>query len=339
MSNFRFTLDDLLDFDDDKTEGLSSKTNDAVAREITKEYAGPLETTRASNNYADGLESTMNIADVLMGQVLFKDNETILGKNEYLMSSLLGGGLISEDSGGAGSLGIFDSLIPNDIRAYVNQKREELGVTQTGDPGPGGGVNSAIPGGYNTAQYTFYAEQLINHPNFRLQGGPGNKNQDFNRVLADLRDGLINPWLIAVLKILCDNFAIYVGNFDATRTSGHMKNSQHYKGNAVDIGDMGPKGSAWGASKDALSHDSALVQQVFSCLNSIHAPWRPSVVIGPAFPSFGNGGKIRIEGTSFSSDANHKGNNGHFHIDCNTRPAPNEIPPVPKQTSTNPSVR
>lgn len=341
MSDFKFELEDLLDFDGDDSDDLSASTQGSVLREATKQYAGPLATTRSTNNYAAGLDTTLGMADILMSQVLFKDSATVMNRNEYMLSSLLGGSLASEDNP-TGSLGMFDNLIPNDLKSYVALKRQEAGFA-SGEAAGGAGPTSA--GAYNTEQYTFYAEQLIAHPNFRLQTR-ADKNGDANRVLADLRDGLINPWLIAILKILADNFAIYIGNFDATKKSGHISSSQHYQGNAVDIGDVGPKGSKWGEKKDPLSKDSALVQEVWACIDSIHAPWRPTVVIGPANPSFGaskatsrgRSGSYIIEGTSMSTNSDHSGSNGHFHIDHKNRPKASEIPPVPKQTSKNTTI-
>jgi hypothetical protein len=340
VSDFKFELEDILDFDSEDPS-LAPKTNEAVLREVTKEYAGPLATTRSTNNYANGIDTTLGMADILMSQVLFKNESTVMQRNEYMTSSLLGGSLTAEDNT-TGSVGIFDNLVPNDIKSYVELKRQELGMT-SGDAA--GDASGATNGEYNTEQYTFYAEQLIASPGFRLQGR-GDKNADYNRVLADLRDGLINPWLIAILKTLSDNFAIYVGNFDATKKSGHMSGSQHYLGNAVDIGDIGPKNSKWGEKKDPLSRDTALVQEVWACIDSIHAPWRPTVVIGPSNPSFGpskatsrgNSGSYMVEGTSMSTNADHSGSNGHFHIDHKNRPKASEIPPVPSQTSSNSSA-
>lgn len=325
MADFQFTIDDLLDFSEG--DGVSSTTESAMLREFGRNYSGELQST-ASTTGSNSFFSTLSLGQVLMGQVLIKDPAVALNRHEYLTSALLGGSLTSEDNP-AGSLGgIFDNMIPNDIKSYIARRRAELG-TDTNTPGQADGT-SGPTGAYNTESYVFMAEQLISHPNFRLQNDIDKSTGDYGRTLRDLRDGLINPWLIATLKILCDNFALYVGGFGATTTTGHIANSQHYVGNAVDISRVGPPNVPYNQGADEVEDDTPMVQSVLACLNSIHAPWRPSTVICAAFPAFGGGQAVTIEGTRFTANADHglgSAGNGHFHIDCKTRPAPEDIPP------------
>jgi hypothetical protein len=327
MADYRFTLDDILDFTDG--EGLSPEGESAVLRETGKQYAGDLRTTASTSGYQNGTVSTLSIGQILMGNVLFKDTATVLQKQEYLTTALLGSTLVAEDNQTGDLGGIFTNLVPNDVQTWAKVQRQQAGRTS----GPASGSDAGVTGTSDTSPGALYAvEKLIAHPNFRFQGIPA---QDKERALTDLREGLINPYLVATLHVLCDNFILYIFCFDVWSSrfhlSRHMAGSDHYTGDAVDIGSVAALTSP--NTIDEVEGNTATVQAVLNCINSIHAPYRPVAVLCSAFPTFTSGRKGTVEGCTFDANAEHGlggSGNGHFHIGYHSkRPAPGEIPPPP----------
>lgn len=321
MADFKFQLEDLLHFGDE--EGLPQGALDAITREQGKFIPGDLTTTQSLGVEPSQQFSTLSISRILQGEGQIKSTEVGLRENDYLTSALVAGAKSSDDNED-GSFGIFDEILPKDLdKAFDIKEKTATSDGGTADGGSGGTV-------IKTDGSIFMVDRLLKHPNWKWDRCPARE-----RATQDLKDGLINPWLVATLNILCDNFTIYFGNFDvhSSRYSGggHMANSQHYIGNAVDISAVAPKNKP--TQIDEVETDTPIVQSVLNCINSIHAPWRPSTVICCAFASFGGGGKVIVEGTVFTANADHglgAAGNGHFHIDCKVRPKPEDVPPPPK---------
>lgn len=129
---FDFSLDDILDFDNDDTGMPGQGALDAVVRNYKAESPSNLRTTASNYGYANSQVSVSNIGQLMMGIPLYKDPSISTSQNEYLISSLLGSTLTQgkEDKLGGG----FDEMVPGDIGSIAANDRSKA---------PGGADQSA----------------------------------------------------------------------------------------------------------------------------------------------------------------------------------------------------
>lgn len=140
---FNFSLDDLLDFDEED-DGFPSQ---GALGAVMREQGAPMKTSASGFGYANQQVSITNLGGLMMGVPLYKDASVATNQEEFILSNLLGSSLTSAENEDSQVGYGFDEYVPSDIKkeaASIDLSAPTGGTDDTGG-GTGGGGDSGPP--------------------------------------------------------------------------------------------------------------------------------------------------------------------------------------------------
>lgn len=263
--------------------------------------------------------STLTASQILQGIPLYASPAQVQANQESLFSDLLGAITSNKSNGFGVGLGVFDQILPDDLKmqaALVASTTADTAADAAGGAGEG-----ALSGSYPGA--TTDAQAILSNPLVTFGSA---------RIRQDIVENLICPNILFMISVITQKFAIKITSLKTGHTqnvAGTNKRSNHSFGRGCDIGALADAAdpNKWHRVIERPIHQ--FVVEAYQILASLTGNRTPEEVGGPINPAEWD---RKYPHTQWFTNSDHQ---NHIHVGYTDPGQP--LAPTTPAASTAPS--